>query len=117
MPTIRDVVQALAQRRGVKAAIVLGRDGLPIDSASKNGLDPEGVAAVVPALVTACGTVGGAAACGAFESGVVEYDGGIALVTAVTPETLLVVVVAPQTNIGSLLYEIRRHRPAIAKLL
>jgi predicted regulator of Ras-like GTPase activity (Roadblock/LC7/MglB family) len=117
MPTIRDVVQALARRQGVKAVIVLGHDGLPIDSHSRNGLDPEGVAAVVPALVTACGSIGAAAACGAFDSGVVEFDGGMALVTAVTPETLLAIVVDLETNIGPLLYEIRKHRPAIAKLL
>jgi predicted regulator of Ras-like GTPase activity (Roadblock/LC7/MglB family) len=117
MPTIHDVVQALAQRRGVKAAIVLGRDGLPIDSAARNGLDPDGLAAVVPALVSACSTVGTAAACGSFDSGYVEFDGGMALITAVTPDTLLALVVEPATNVGSLLFEIRKHRPAIAKLL
>jgi predicted regulator of Ras-like GTPase activity (Roadblock/LC7/MglB family) len=117
MPTIRDVVQALARRQGVKAAIVLGRDGLPIDSASMNGLDPDGVAAVVPALVSACSGVGAAGGCGAFDTGVVEFAGGLALVTSVTPDALLTIIVSPETNIGSLLFEIRKHRPAIAKLL
>jgi predicted regulator of Ras-like GTPase activity (Roadblock/LC7/MglB family) len=117
MPTIRDVVQALAQRQGVKAAIVLGRDGLPIDSASHNGLDPDGVAAVVPPIVAACAGLGNAAACGKFESGVVEFDGGMALVTSVTPDALVALIVGAQTNIGALLYEIRKHRGAIARLL
>jgi predicted regulator of Ras-like GTPase activity (Roadblock/LC7/MglB family) len=117
MPTIRDVVQALARRPGVKTAIVLGRDGLPIDSASLNGLDPDGVAALVPALVSACVGLGTAGACGAFDTGVVEFDGGLALVTTVTPDALLTLIISPDTNIGSLLFEIRKHRPAIAKLL
>ena len=117
MPTIRDVVQALGRRRGVKAAIVLGRDGLPIDAQALNGLDSEGVAALVPSLVTACGSIGAAAACGRFDSGVVEFDGGMAMVTVVTSDTLLAIVVSPGTNIGALLYEVRKHRPAIAKLL
>jgi predicted regulator of Ras-like GTPase activity (Roadblock/LC7/MglB family) len=117
MPTIRDVVQALARRRGVKAAIVLGRDGLPIDSASVNGLDPDNLAAVVPALVSACVGIGSAGGCGAFDTGVVEYEGGLALVTTVTPDALLALIIDPRTNVGSLLFEIRRHRPAIAKLL
>jgi len=117
MPTIRDVVQALGRRQGVKAVIVLGRDGLPIDALSRNGLDSDGVAALIPALVTACGSLGAAAACGPFDSGVVEFEGGMAMVTAVTPDTLLAVLVRPDTNIGALLYEIRKHRPAIAKLL
>ena len=117
MPTIRDVVQALGRRKGVSAVIVLGRDGLPIDAQSHNGLDPDGVAALVPALVTACTSIGAATACGQFDSGVVEFEGGMAMVTALTSDTLLAIVVSPQTNIGSLLYEIRKHRPAIAKLL
>lgn len=117
MPTIRDVVQALARRRGVKAAIVLGLDGLPIDSATTNGLDADGLAAVVPALVSGCAGFGSAGGCGAFDTGVVEYEGGLALVTTVTPDALLALLIDPGTNIGSLLFEIRRHRPAIAKLL
>ncbi|MEB3323522.1 MAG: roadblock/LC7 domain-containing protein [Synechococcaceae cyanobacterium] len=117
MPSIRDVVQALARRPGVQVAVILGRDGLPIDSAAHNGVDAEGLAAVVPALVRACGTFGGVAACGKFDSGVIEFDGGLALITTVTPEALLAMVIEPETNIGSLLFEIRKHRPAIAKLL
>jgi len=117
MPTIRDVVQALSRRQGVQVAVVLGRDGLQIDSAMQNGIDAEGLAAVVPALVRACGTFGGAAACGDFDTSVIEFEGGLALITTVTPEALLALVVEPGTNIGSLLFEIRKHRPAIAKLL
>jgi len=117
MPTIRDVVQALARRQGVKAVIVLGRDGLPIDAQSGNGLDSDGIAALVPNLVKACGSIGAAAACGTFDSGVVEFEAGMAMVTAVTPDTLLAILVGPQTNIGPLLYDVRKHRPAIAKLL
>jgi predicted regulator of Ras-like GTPase activity (Roadblock/LC7/MglB family) len=35
----------------------------------------------------------------------------------VTPDALLALIIDPQTNVGSLLFEIRRHRPAIARLL
>lgn len=117
MPTIRDVVQALSRRPGVQAAIVLGHDGLPIDSAVQDGLDPEGVAALVPPVVAACGRLGGATAFGAFGASAVEFDAGMALVATLTPDALLALVVAPGTNVGALLYEIRRHRAAIAGLL
>ncbi len=119
MSTIRDVVHALARRPGVQAAIVLGHDGLPIDSVltSANGLDPDSVAALVPPLVAACRQLGDTAACGAFTGGAVEFDDGLAVVESLTPETLLALVVAPGTNVGSLLYELRKHRAAIAGLL
>ena len=39
MPTIRDLVAALRQRDGVEAAVVLGRDGLLIDSQTEPTVD------------------------------------------------------------------------------
>lgn len=117
MPTIRDVVQALGRRDGVEAVIVLGRDGLPIDTQTSNGHDPEGVAALVPSVVAACTRLGTAADRGDFGTGVVEYAGGIVVVAAVTADALLAILVRPDTNIGPMLYELRRHRDAIAALL
>ena len=39
MATIRDLVGALRQREGVDAAIVLGRDGLLIDSQTTSSVE------------------------------------------------------------------------------
>ena len=117
MPTIRDVVRALGQRDGVEVVIVLGRDGLPIDAHSTNGPDAEGIAALVPSVVAACGRLGKAAHRGEFGTGIVEFGEGLVVVAAVTPDALLTIVVRDHTNIGPLLYELRRHRDAIAGLL
>ncbi len=117
MPTIRDVVSALGTRPGVDAVLVLGRDGLPIDAKVNDGLDAEGLAALVPSIVAACTRLGTAAGRGEFGASVVEFADGIALVSAVTPETLLAILVRPDTNVGALLFELRRHRSAIAGLL
>jgi predicted regulator of Ras-like GTPase activity (Roadblock/LC7/MglB family) len=117
MPTIRDVVHALSRRPGVQAAIVLGRDGLPIDSAVRDGVDADGVAALVPPVVAACGRLGQATAAGDFGAGAVEFSNGTALVATLTPEALLALIVARGTNVGAILYEVRKHRAAIAGLL
>jgi len=117
MPSIRDVVQVLSRRDGVDAVIVLGRDGLTIDAAAGNGLDPDGLAALVPSVAAACNRLGSAAARGEFSAGVVEYSQGIAIFSVVTPDALLAVFVRAGTNVGSLLYELKRHRSAIAELL
>src|SRR5260221_693212 len=44
MATIRDVVEALSRSNGVDAVVVVGRDGLPIDSRVANGVDAVSVA-------------------------------------------------------------------------
>jgi len=117
MPTIREVVQALGSRDGVQAAIVLGRDGLMIDSQAGEGLDADGVAALVPGIVTACDHVGTAAGRGAFGTCLIEFGNGLLLVVELTADALLAVVFAEGRNVAPHLYEIQRHRSAIAELL
>ena len=117
MPNIRDVVQALSRRDGVDAVIVLGRDGLTIDSVARGGLDSDGLAALVPSLAAACSRLGTAAARGDFANGVVEFGRGMIVVSVLTSEVILAVVVAAGVNIGALLFELQRHRSAIAGLL
>lgn len=117
MPTIRDVVEALSNRPGVDAVVVAGRDGLPIDSHAVAAVDAESVAAIVPSAVNAMAQLGTAAARGEFGTGVLEFAGGLAVVAVLHADALLVILVRPSTNVGSLLFDLRRHRSAIAGLL
>ena len=61
MPSIRDLVAAIRQRDGVEAAVILGRDGLLIDSQSVPGLDAEDLAARIPAIIGPADELGAAA--------------------------------------------------------
>ncbi|MFQ5703914.1 MAG: roadblock/LC7 domain-containing protein [Gemmatimonadales bacterium] len=117
MASIQEVVQVLATRSGVDAVIVLGRDGLTIDARAAPELDTESLAALVPPVADACSNLGSAGLRGHFFTAVMEYDTGLAIVAEITDESLLVVLVKPDTNVGKLLYELRRHRSAIADLL
>ncbi len=96
MATIRDVVEALGRSGGVDAVVVVGRDGLPIDSRVANGV------------------AGGR---GDFTTAVIEFGRGLAIVAVLNAEALLIVLVQPATNVGALLFDLRRHRTAIAGLL
>jgi predicted regulator of Ras-like GTPase activity (Roadblock/LC7/MglB family) len=116
MPTIRDLVSALRRREGVDAAIVLGRDGLLIDGATAASYDAEGLAAHVPPMVSAAIEMGVASARGSFGLLVLEYESGVAVVSAVSAEALLLVLLRPGANLASLLFDLRRHRPQIAAL-
>ncbi len=46
-----------------------------------------------------------------------EFGGGLAVVSVLSADALLIVLVQPSTNVGPLLYDLRRHRSAIAGLL
>jgi len=117
MPTIRDVVQALARREGVDAVIILGPDGLPIDSQAATGLDSEAVAAHLPAVLQACEELGRNARRGELTTGVLEYADGCAVVANLSHDAKLLVLLRPRANLGPLLYDLARHRAQIAGLL
>jgi predicted regulator of Ras-like GTPase activity (Roadblock/LC7/MglB family) len=117
MATIREVVEALSRRTGVDAVLVVGRDGLPIDSRLADGVDGDGVAALLPSVINGMAQLGQAAGRGDFGTGVLEFGAGLAVVAVLNADALLVVLVGPSTNVGGLLYDLRRHRSAIAGLL
>ncbi len=117
MPSIRDLVAAIRQRDGVDAAIVLGRDGLLIDSQSGPGFDAEDIAARIPAIIGTADELGTATARGELRTAVLEHRHGLAIVSVLSADATLLVLVSPRANIGQLLFELRRNREHIAALV
>jgi predicted regulator of Ras-like GTPase activity (Roadblock/LC7/MglB family) len=117
LPSIRDLVAAIRQREGVDAAIVLGHDGLLIDSQLAPGLDAEDMAARVPAIIASATEFGAATRRGELLTAVLEHQSGLAVVSVLSSEAILLVLVNPQANIGQLLFELRRNREHIAALV
>lgn len=117
MASIRDLVAALRQREGVEAAIVLGRDGLLIDSQAVQGLEVEDLAARIPAILGPSDDLGKAAGRGEVVTVILEHQQGLAIVSVLSVEAVLLVLVQASANIGQLLYELRRNREHIAALV
>ncbi len=117
MPTIRDLVAAIRGRDGVEAAVVLGRDGLLIDSLTDASLDAESVAAHVPPVLLAAEELGMAGHRDAMRTAVIEYERGYAVVASISADAVLLVLVKADANLGQLLYELRRNRANIAALV
>ncbi len=117
MPSIRELVAAISQREGVEATIVLGRDGLVIDSVAPATMDAERLAAHIPAILTSGDDLGASASRGALTTAVLEHGDGISIVCALSPEAVLLVVARPDAAIAPLLYELRRNRAQMAALV
>ena len=116
MPTIRDLTVTIRQRPGIEAVIVLGRDGLLIDSQCAASLDAEGLAARVPRIVASADEIGMTTGKGAALTALVEHENGYAVVSSVGDDALLCVLTARTADLGSLLYDVRRHRESISRL-
>lgn len=117
MASIRDLVAALRQREGVDAAILLGRDGLPIDSQVIAAVDPDALSARIPGVVQAAEELAAAAGRGQLLTMILEQRDGIAILSLLTADAILLVLVRPSANVGQLLYELRRNREHIAALV
>ncbi len=117
MPTIRDLVGELRRREGVEAVVLLGRDGLLIDSQSAPQLDAESVAALVPGIVSAADEFGAQSGRGALVTGILEYRDGLAIVSVLTDDAMLLVLVQQTAQLGPLLFELRRNHAHIASLI
>ena len=117
MPSIRDLVAAIRQRDGVDAAIILGRDGLLIDSHLAPGLNADDVAARIPGIIGTVDELGIATLRGDFLTAVLEYRTGLAIVSVLSGEAILLVLLNPRANLGQLLFELRRNREHIAALV
>ena len=117
MSGLREVVQHLGKRDGVEAVVVVSGDGLTIDHATRAALDADALAAMIPALTQTAGQVGAAASGGSLNSAVFEFGGRLLVLTTLNDGNSLLILTASDTNIGSLLYDLRQHRPAIAELL
>ena len=117
MPTIRDLVNVLRRRDGVEAAVVLGRDGLLIDSQVAGRVDEERVAAHVAPILQAADEFGAAAERGPLTTAVLEHPGGLAIVSALSSEAVLLVLLAPGAPVAPLHHELRRNREHLAALV
>jgi uncharacterized protein len=117
MTSIRDLVAAIRQRDGVEAAVILGRDGLLIDSQAVSGLDAEDLAARIPPIIAAADELGTASGRGELVTAVLEHGDGLAVVSALSSEAVLFVLLTPGANVGQLVFELRRNRGQIAALV
>lgn len=117
MSGLRDVVQSLAARPDVDAVVVVSSDGLPIDHAGRMTVDHDAVAALAATFANGARRLGEAAECDELTGTVVEFADRLAVLRPLGTEGHLFVLATRGTNIGTLLYDLRRDAPTLVTLL
>lgn len=117
MTALHEVVHSLAGRDGVELVVLLSGDGLPIEVAGTRAGDPEAVAALSATLLRDAERLGRELARGQMRTAVLESEAGAIIVAPIGAGNAMVVTTRPDVNFGPLLYDLRRHRPALAALL
>ena len=68
-------------------------------------------------IVTAADEFGAISQRGQLVTGVFEHPNGLVVVSVLSAEAILLVLVQPQANVGQLLFELRRNREHMASLV
>ena len=117
MPTLRELTEAIQQRPGVQAVVILGADGLLIETHDSAQNRAEALAARVPAVATAGNQLGDAASAGNAGLVLLEFERGYGVVIRLSDQVLLFVSAGRDVALADLLFDLRRHRSAMAALV
>jgi predicted regulator of Ras-like GTPase activity (Roadblock/LC7/MglB family) len=115
MTGLADVVRTMAERPDVAAAVLVSADGLPIQHAGRRALDA--VAALAATGARHAGALADALGLGSMETLALECAAGLLVLARLGSGDWLLVIPADGADLGALLYDLRRHRAALASLL
>jgi predicted regulator of Ras-like GTPase activity (Roadblock/LC7/MglB family) len=116
MSDLRAHLDRLAARPDVATVLLVSDEGLPI-AHSGSPSDWEELAALGATLLQRARALGPATGRGPLRLLAAEYAGGIAAVLPGPGETGLVVLAAPGTNAGVLLFDLEHQGDALAALI
>lgn len=114
MSNTNELLQELVRIGGVKTAVVVGRDGFVIDGVSSGShLDTETVGAVISAGIGSSEVMGRELKVGIMSQGMMEYSGGLIMMSLVGNDAILAVVADTHANLGYVRLQIKKRLPAI----
>ena len=118
MTQLDQALSRLMEYPGVEHLLLLGQDGLLVRQLDRADLlDGETVAAMVPAVVSACGEFAREAGRGTFSTAVLDLTDAVAILTSLPPELLLTIILRPGVGFAPLLHELGRERTRLASLV
>lgn len=117
MQPLRSVLAALADRPDATAAMVVSDDGLVVEASLPGGLDPDELAALAISAGRAIAALGAASQSGDPVQVVVDCTLGALVLQRLPSRATLLVLADANADLGALLYDLRRHAPALVSLL
>lgn len=117
MTGLAEVIRGLSSREGVRAAVLLSADGLPIEHGAAEPVEPETLAALAATLAQHGRRLGEGTRQGELRTAVLEFADGSVVIARLGSGDWLAFLARPDADLGSLLYDLRHHRAALGALL
>lgn len=120
MADLNSLLGGFTRIRGVSAALVVGQDGLVLQSSVAPGTD-DSVVDVLGAMASSglvpAQEIGAETGRGHLQQCIYEYDGGVVVIEPVGSTAILVVVTTASANLGLLRLQARKVHPDIEAAL
>ena len=117
MTDIREQLDDMVRVDGIKAAVIVGRDGFVIDAATEgSSLDAETLGAVISASLSATEMMGTELGLGNLNRGMVEFRDYVLLVNQLGQEAVLAVMAEPRF-MGIARHHVKKRTPSLLSVL
>ncbi len=117
MQPLRFLLSALIDRPEVAGAAVVSEEGLVIEASLPAAVDRDAIAALAATALRHLTVLSESLAQGALHQLLLENADGVTAVVRLPSHALLIVLAAPDADLGQLFYELRRHLPALTPLV
>ncbi len=117
MASIREQLDQMVQVEGIKAVVVIGRDGFVIDAATEgSAMDAETLGAVISASLSTTDMVGAELGLGNLNRGMVEFRDYVLLVNQLGVNAVLAVLADPRF-MGIARHHVKKRTPTLLTAL
>jgi predicted regulator of Ras-like GTPase activity (Roadblock/LC7/MglB family) len=117
VPPLREVLAALAGRPDAAGALVVSDEGLVIDAVLPVELEADTIAALAATAQRTLAGLGEALGHGAPGDVVLDGPTGTTIICRLPAGASLLVLASDGADLGQLLYDLRRHAPALTELV
>ena len=120
MADLDETLNSFTRVRGVTAALIVGQDGLVLQSATAQGaddVDTDVLGAVASSGLVPAQELGGETGRGKLLQGIYEYEKGVVVVEPIGESAILVVVTTATANLGLLRLQARKAHPDLEAAL
>ena len=108
-----EILYNLVKVEGIRAAVLVGRDGFVIGGAGNPGTDLDSIGAVISTGFGSSETMGRELDIGNMDQVMAEFDKGVLVITAIGKEDILVTVTAKNAVLGNIRYQVKKYAPEI----
>lgn len=111
MADLDELLTSFTRVRGVSAALIVGQDGLVLQSATAPGADDTDVdvlGAMASSGLVPAQEIGSETGRGRLLQGIYEYESGVVVVEPIGQSAILVVVTSASANLGLLRLQARK---------